>query len=94
MSLTERLYRLRCIALEAELERMRKRAEEEDVTPIVLEKYPEASAELLRWLEEEEHRPTRDLEPEDLAAMSDDELERRAQAILERQDRERAGGMA
>lgn len=95
MSLNERSYRLRCIALEAELEKLRKEVKDNDVTPIVLEvleNYPEARAELLKRLEDEDHRPKRKMEPEELAAISDDELERRARAILERRDRERAEG--
>lgn len=95
MSLTERSYRLRCIALEAELEKLKKEVKDNDVTPIVIEvlsNYPGAQAELLRRLEEEGRSDQYRTEPPELAAISDDELERRARAILERRDRERAGG--
>jgi hypothetical protein len=81
---------------EAELERMRKRVEEEDVSGIVLEvleQFPEAKAEVRRRLEEmADQRPRREMEPEELAVMSDEELERRAREIIERRDRERAEG--
>jgi len=95
MSPNERSYCLRCIALEAELEKLRKEAKDSDITSVVLEvleKYPEARAELLKRLEEEDNRPTRTMGPENLAAISDDELELRARSILERRDRLRAEG--
>jgi hypothetical protein len=76
---------------------MKKEREENDVFPIILEvldNHPEAKEELIKRLEKLGPAPTRHAQrwedaPEDL---SDEELERRARAILERRDRERAEG--
>jgi len=97
MNLSERSYRLRCIELEAELERMKKEREESDVFPIiveVLDNYPEAKEELIKRLEKLGPAPVRHAQrkEETPEEMSDEELERRARAILERRDRERAEG--
>jgi len=96
MSLNERSYRLRCIALEAELERMKKE-KDNDILPYLLEvldNHPEAKAEMINRVEKMgKNWPVLCWdETTDLAAITDDELERRARAILEKRDRMRAEG--
>jgi hypothetical protein len=91
-----RLDRVGCLIAEAEAERLRKEQDAGTMMSIileVLEKYPGAKEELMRKMETVHDSPPAWQDyASDPVNLSDDELEQRVRAILERRDRERAAG--